>query len=146
MIKHLDPKRLKRSMKNGKQNVFVETYRGSNLEVRSHQMKPCITKKPDQIILHEGTNDLRDKESNEIVNGVREINKIIKKKSPKSSVAVSGLIQRADKPEFTKKLEQVNNLSVKACQQHDLDYIDHKNIQHKHLNSYGLHLNRSGTG
>ena len=91
-------------MKNGKQNVFVETYRGFNLEVISHQMKPCITKKPDQIILDVGTNDLRDKESNEIVNGVLEINKIIKKKSPKSSVAVSGLIQRADKPEFTKKV------------------------------------------
>ena len=37
-------------------------------------------------------------------------------------------------------------LIVKACQQHDMDFIDHKNIQHKHLNSYGLHLNRSGTG
>ena len=93
-----------------------------------------------------GTNDLRDKESNEIVNGVLEINKIIKKESPKSTVAVSGLIHRADKPEFAKKVEEVNNLLVKACQQHDLDYIDHKNIQHKHLNSYGLHLNRSGTG
>ena len=37
-------------------------------------------------------------------------------------------------------------LLVKACQQHDMDFIDHKNIQHKHLNAYGLHLNRSGTG
>ena len=146
MIKHLDPKRLKRSMKNGKQSVFVETYRGSNSEAMSHHIKPCLTKKPDQIIFHVGTNDLRDKESNEIVNGVLEINKIIKKESPKSTVAVSGLIHRADKPEFAKKVEQVNNLLAKACQQHDLDYIDHKNIQHKHLNSYGLHLNRSGTG
>ena len=45
MIKHLDPKRLKRSMKNGKQSVFVETYRGSNLEAMSHHIKPCLTKK-----------------------------------------------------------------------------------------------------
>ena len=86
------------------------------------------------------------KEPNEIVNGVLEIDKIIKKESPKSTVAVSGLIHRADKPEFTKKVEQVNKLLVKACQQHDMDFIDHKNIQHKHLNAYGLHLNISGTG
>ena len=34
---------------------------------------------------------------------------------------------------------------AKACKQHNCDYIEHKNIEDKHLKPYGLHLNRFGT-
>ena len=44
MIKYLNAKRLKRSMR------------------LTHHIKPCLAKQPDQIVLHVGTNDIRDKQ------------------------------------------------------------------------------------
>ena len=63
MVKHLDPKRLKRSMAAGNHNIYVETYRGSNTEAMSHHIRPCVAKKPDQIMLHVGTSDIRGKQT-----------------------------------------------------------------------------------
>ena len=55
MVKHLDPKRLKRSIAAGNHNIYVETYRGSNTEAMSHHIRPCVARKPDQIILQSVT-------------------------------------------------------------------------------------------
>lgn len=100
MVKNLDSKRLKRSIAAGNHNIYVETYRGSNTEAMSHHIRPCVARKPDQIILHVGTNDIRDKQTNEIVNGILEIEEIIKKESPTTNVVISELIHRTDKAEF----------------------------------------------
>ena len=117
----------------------METYRGSNTEAMSHHIRPCVARKPDQIILHVGTNDIRDKQTNEIVNGILEIEEIIKKESPTTNVVMSELIHRTDKAEFSQKVDKVNEILVKACQRRNLTYITHKSIQDKHLNAYGLH-------
>jgi hypothetical protein len=135
MVKHLDPKRLKRSIAAGNHNIYVETYRGSNTEAMSHYIRPCVARKPHQIILHVGTNDIRDKQTNEIVNGILEIEEIIKKESPTTNVVISELIHRTDKAEFSQKVDKVNEMLAKACQRRNLNYIKHKNIQDKHLNA-----------
>ena len=93
-----------------------------------------------------GTNDIKDKQTNEIVNGILEIEEVIKKESPTTNVVISELIHRTDKAEFSQKVDTVNEILVKACQRRNLTYITHKNIQDKHLNAYGLHLNKFGTG
>ena len=74
------------------------------------------------------------------------IQDIIKKESPETVVAVSELIQRNDKVEYSQKVWKVNILLAKACRQYSCDYIEHTNIQDKNLNPYGLHLNKFGTG
>ncbi len=144
MVKYLNPNRLKRSMPTGNHNIHVETYRGSTTEAMAHYIRPCLVKQPDQIVLHVGTNDIRDKQPEEIVNGIMKIQKIIKKESPKTTVTVSELLHRNDKIEYTQKVKKVNIMLAKACKQHNCDYIEHKNIEDKHLNPYGLHLNRFG--
>ena len=88
MVKHLDPKRLKRSIAAGNHNIYVETYRGSNTEAMSHHIRPWVARKPDQIILHVSTNNIRDKQTNEIVNGILEVEEIIKKESPTTNVVI----------------------------------------------------------
>ena len=98
------------------------------------------------LIVHVGTNDIRDKQTNAIVNGILEIEEIIKKESPTTNVVISELIHRTDKAEFSQKVDKVNEMLAKACQRRNLNYIKHKNIQDKHLNAYGLHLNKFGTG
>ena len=59
LTKHLNAKRLKHSIKKGNQKIFVETYRGANTDVIKHHVKPSLSRKPDQIIQHVESNDLR---------------------------------------------------------------------------------------
>ena len=93
-------------------NIHVETYRGSTTEAMAHHIRPCLVKKPDQIVLHVGTNDIRDKQPEEIVDGIIKIQKIIKKESPKTTVIVSELLHRNDKIEYdTKSKEGKYNVS-----------------------------------
>ncbi len=61
MIKQIDCKRLQRAA-NGQYSrgmrIRKETYRGANVDAMNHHVKPCLTSKPDKIILHVGTNDI----------------------------------------------------------------------------------------
>ena len=107
MIMYLNVKRLKRSMPTGNQNIHVETYRGSTTEAMTHHIKACLAKQPDQIVLHVGTNDIRDKQPKEIVDGIVKVQDIIKE-SPETVVAVSELIHRNDKVEYSQKVKKVN--------------------------------------
>ena len=134
MVKYLNAKRLKRSMPTGNQNMHIETYRESTTEAMTHHIKSCLAKQPDQIVLYVGTNDIRDTQPKEIVNGIMKIHNIFNKESPKTVVAVSELIHRNDKVEYSQKVKKVNILLAKGCRQRSCDYIEHKNIQDKHLN------------
>ena len=66
MIKHLDCHRLKRSVQNGNKRVHSETYRGAATDAMQYYIKPCLQRKPDEIILHVRTNDLKEKNPNEV--------------------------------------------------------------------------------
>ena len=77
----------------------------------THHIKPFLAKQPDQIVLHVGTNDIRGKQAKEIVDGIMKIQDIIKKESPKTVVAVSELVRRNDKVEYSQKVKKVNILS-----------------------------------
>ena len=46
---------------------------------------------------------------------------------------------------MTKKITEVNELLKHYCKLNKWALIKHNNIESNHLNSYGLHLNRSGT-
>ena len=70
MIKHLDCHRLNRSVQNGNKRVHAETYRGATTDAMQYHIKPCLQRKPDEIILHVGTNDLKEKNPNEVAKGV----------------------------------------------------------------------------
>lgn len=67
------------------------------------------------------------------------------KESPETSVIISELITRTDKPENSKKVTEVNNKLLSYCKLNKWGHIKHDNIQSKHINPYGIHLNRAGT-
>jgi hypothetical protein len=132
MVQYLNANRLKRSRPTGNKKIHVETYRGSSTEAMAHHIRPYLVKQPDQIVLHVGTNDIRDKQPEEIVDGIMKIQKISKKECPKTTVIVSELLHRNDKIEYTQKVKKVNIMLAKTCKQHNCDYIEHKNIEDKH--------------
>ena len=69
-----------------------------------------------------GTNDIKDKSPNEIVDNIVDICQ-----------------------DITIKQITVNNLISKLCRQRSWGLIRHNNITTNHLNSYGLHLNKAGS-
>ncbi|CAB4024462.1 RNA-directed DNA polymerase from transposon BS, partial [Paramuricea clavata] len=68
MTKHIDVQRLERSVRGSK--VRLETYSGANVEAISHHVQPCLKKKPDDLIIHVGTNDLKAKSSSDVANEI----------------------------------------------------------------------------
>ena len=104
MIKHLDSRRLQRSIKGEESKVFAETYRGAKISAIKHHIKPCLDKKPTQVILHVGTNDLPEKHPSKIVDGIAEICDIIQTDSPSTEIVISEVIHRTDRAEYKQKI------------------------------------------
>lgn len=145
LTKHLDARRLKRSIKKGNQKLYVETYSGANTDAIKHHMRPSLARKPDKIIMHVGTNDLKDKDVTQTVKSIESTCQIINSESPTTKVAISELICRNDKQENADKVIKVNKQIAKLCLKHRWDHIKHENITATQLNPYGIHLNKSGT-
>jgi hypothetical protein len=70
---------------------------------------------------------------------------VIKQVSSKTEIAISQTVNRTDKAGITKKINEVNENLAHYCKLNKWGLIRHDNITFKHLNSYELHLNRSGT-
>ena len=145
IIKHLDTRRLKKSVKNRSVKVYAESYRGANTEAVKHHIMPCLARKPNEVILHVGTNDLRDKNSTKIVANINDICNIVKSESPETKITISELVTRTDKTEYKQKVKEVNVRLVDLCNQNNWDLIYHNNIEVRHLNPYGIHLTKQGT-
>ncbi len=46
---------------------------------------------------------------------------------------------------YKPKIGKINHQLQSYCQEQNIDLIQHGNLQAKHLNSYGVHLNRAGS-
>ena len=56
MVKHLNPSKLRKGTKH---NINVQTFSGANVADMRCFVKPAISRSPDYLLLHVGTNDLR---------------------------------------------------------------------------------------
>ena len=95
---------------------MVKTFSGANVHDMKHYIKPTMEKKPDYLLLHVGTNDLKYSTSKEM------------------SVSISMLGQEIEK-----------NLKLIISEVIPHRIITHRNIAAKQLNPYGLHLNKQGS-
>ena len=59
-------------------------------------IKTCLTKKPDEIILHIGTNNLAGEKSEDIVTGIVDILNMAKEESFDAEIILSQIIVRTD--------------------------------------------------
>ena len=103
---------------------------------------PLLKKKPDNIILHFGTNDPPYKNEDEIYKELKSIKNFIKKQHPSCKVYISAPILRLDNKNANNILKKyVGKLKVVE----EKSVILHDNILSSHLNKDGLHLNSYGT-
>ena len=94
-------------------------------------------------VTHVGTNDIgAGKSVNDIQQELR--NLIILTKPQGIVPIISLLTKRTDN--FAGKVEHMNNLIVELCNELEVGYIEHDNINATHLNTGGgLHINNSYT-
>ena len=130
MTKHLDSRRLQRSSKTVRR-VSTQTYRGATIEDMKHHMRPSLARKPNEIILHLGTNDIANKEPEEIVNGIADIINIIHEESPATKPVLSQIMLRTDKPSYKPVIGKINYQLQCYCQG-----LNSYGVQT--LNSYGV--------
>lgn len=140
MIKMLNPSRLRRSI--GRKTI-VKTFPGASVTDMKHYVKPTLEKNPELIVLHVGTNDIHQKEPEEIVKEMESLCTGIVTNSL-AKVAISEIIQREDES-MNIKIKNTNNLLAKLCSKYKWAIVQHGNINISNLNASGLHLNITGT-
>lgn len=119
--------------------VVSKCFPGSSVDDMCHYAIPTIKKKPDEVILHVGTNNIPEADSaRHIAEKIVDLATFIEKESPQTKVTISSLITRKDSEAFKPKIEETNKI-LKS-------FIDHKNINDPCLNNGGLHLKKKGHG
>ena len=123
--------------------MLVKSFPGATTEDIEDFVKPLLRKKPDNVVLHIGTNDLNTQEPRLRVEGIVNLALQIEGDAPETNLAISGLIARADDKDV--KVSSVNRIFKKFCRQNHWNFIEHNNINQTHLNWGGLHLSKSGS-
>ena len=107
-------------------------------------VKPTIEEKPDFIILHTGTNDLRSNaDPEEIANSIVDVAVFCKENG--LEVVVSVILPRRDKS--NEKGTVVNEKTKELCLEKNIYFLEHRNFNPKyHLNGSKLYPNKKGSG
>ena len=124
--------------------VKVRPFTGAKVSCVVHHVKPTIRDdKPDHVILHTRTNDLRsEKTASQITRSITELAMSLKDND--NSVIVSGIVPRNDN--LNNKATEVNNRFLLMCKERKIPFVAHnENIDpSEHLNKSKLHLNQNG--
>ena len=104
-----------------------------------HHIKGCLEgNSPDLVILHVGTNNVKNKESVEdTANDITDIAVFIRNERP--NVFVSGLTVRNDR--LNNKGKSVNNLLKHWYDEEKISFVDNTSVNVGMLNNSGLYLN-----
>ena len=107
-------------------------------------IKPLLRKKPDEIILHVGTNDIKDnsKMAEVVAAGILNLGNQIKDSLP---CTIKRMYIGKDKANIQNKIKTVNDILKWVTSQNKWTYIDNTNLDYTCLNRGGLHLNRKGS-
>lgn len=141
IIKHLQGKRMSKSS-----NVKVRAFNGSTVEAMTHYIKPSLEEKPDQLILHVGTNNIQSSSPTKLAEDIIQLANSAKKSLPECSIAISSLTVRSDRPNNKSNVIKTNEHLAKLCKRSKfLEFIDNSDVDQSCLNEGGLHLNRKGT-
>jgi lysophospholipase L1-like esterase len=142
IVKGLQQHKLARA---AKQDVTVKCFPGSTVGDMSDYVKPILRRKPDNIILHVGTNDTSKRKATEIMNDIYRLCQEIKEAAPDVEIILSELTKREDNEKAKQTVNELNKLLENYCTATNLSLITHNNITNTSLNISHLHLNRYGS-
>ena len=110
IIQHIRGWRISRGNK-----LVVKSFPGATTEDMEDFVKPLLRKKPDNVVLHIGTNDLNTQEPRLTAEGIVNLALQIEGDAPETNLAISGLIARADDKDV--KVSSVKKIFKKFCRQ-----------------------------
>ena len=120
--------------------VKVQSFPGATCGDMDHYLQPIISRGPDHVILHVGTNDLSSSKPEEVVSKIISLTNKLKEHG--INVIVSSLIIRSDP--LNDRVIKVNEpLKANADK---FEIVEHSNTSGTHLNGSGLHLKKRGDG
>ena len=140
IIKNIEGWRLNKRMKS---SVAVKSIPCATTKGMKNHIKGYLgDNSPDSVILHVGTNNLKNKESVEdIADDIVDVAIFIW--NEKTNVFVPGLTVRSGR--LNDKGKSVNSLLKCRCDKEKICFADNTNINVGMLNNSGLHLNERGT-
>ena len=116
-------------LSNPTQRVTVKSFSGANLEDMDDFINPILRKKPDQLVLHIGTSDLRRAESQVVAHGVINLAHKIEEQCPGIDIIVSGILTRTDVKALSDRVSETNRLIKTLCNQNNWDFLTNSNIE-----------------
>ena len=90
MIKRLNPRQLQNGI-NCK--VAIKTFPGTGIDDMVHYVRPTVSTRPDEIILHIGTNDLKNKSPETFAESVVNLGNSIKRENNEIKLILSSIIK-----------------------------------------------------
>ena len=123
----------------------VKSFPRATVSDMEDYIKPICRKSPEKIILHVGTNDLKNSSPKFIADSILNLTTQIKEDSPISTVGVSALLDRNDCSKLATKVKQVNLILDNYCHMNKIPFLRNRSINISHLNSRGLHLNKQSS-
>lgn len=125
-------------------NVQSLSFPGAKVQDLADYIKPGLRRKPKNVIIHAGTNNLKSESPKAIQQKIKQLANNIKKDNPEIKVALSTIIKRKDDHSLNGKITKVNSSLRNFCQSNDIDFICNDNLDEDCLNRGGLHLNKKG--
>ena len=104
--------------------VKVHSFSGVTTTEMKHFIKPLVQRKPSEIILHVGTNDVDIHSAEEVADNIIKLTDDIKKKGIRCTV--SSLVVRADSELLKSAVIDVNNVLRDSLPQ-DVNFVEHSN-------------------
>ena len=125
-------------------NVKVHAFLGATMEDLHDYILPIARKEPDNLIIHAGTNNIRNDTPEKIVGKLMKLHDHVSSIASTSKIALSNIIRRHDfKAEWLKdKIINTNTLLALECKKRKIHLID--NISVTGIGKIGLHPNNLG--
>ena len=118
--------------------------RGAKITAIKDQLIPALQYTAyDSIIIHAGTNDLNESQSEDVIKGLTERAEEAIKIRPSIKVSVSGLISQRDE-NANEKIIHINHTMKAVCVSRGWLFIDNARVKVEHLKNKGIHLNGDG--
>ena len=128
---------------NNTTNVKIRNHPGATSEDMCDFIKPESRKNPNVIIVHVGTNELKD--NKKTLENFKKMNDTVKAKTPMCKFVISDVVIRKDKPEMEKKVKEFNEIKLhKFGKKNNIDIINNSNLDGTCLSYKKLHLNQKG--
>ena len=134
-------------MSNNHHEVVLNAKSGMKVEEAANHVDSEADSEADVIIMHAGTNNLRDSTPEEVAEKVIKTFKKIKQKNPKAQLAYSSIFRRkgnAAANGMNVKVFQTNKILKEELMLQGIDFIDNDNILYGNICDDGLHINQGG--